>query len=190
MVTNTDRQINRSSCLRSALPAHPSTQVRFASAVPLMLPLKAQQRRSEIFPFTASETFTQKRMRRIGAGSPHSIVAWMGLLCALQTRVHLLKSLDCQSEHSHCAANIGSFNNFCSKGCSACVKQLHMQIKFFIKINWIEEKGASVGLSIQDSFMHKNPYKHRKIRKKMKTHKRSPLSFENKIVEMKILSTN
>ena len=33
---------------------------------------KADQHLSEISPLTASETFTQRRMRRIGAGSPHA----------------------------------------------------------------------------------------------------------------------
>ena len=38
----------------------------------VILPPEADQRRSEIPPLSASETLTQRRMRRIGAGSPHA----------------------------------------------------------------------------------------------------------------------
>ena len=38
----------------------------------LVLPPMADQHRSDISPLTASETFTQRRRQRTGAGSPHS----------------------------------------------------------------------------------------------------------------------
>ena len=38
----------------------------------LILPPEADQHWSEISPLSASETFTQRGVRRIGAGSPHA----------------------------------------------------------------------------------------------------------------------
>ena len=53
-------------------PAYPYTQVWFANAAPLILPLDAHQSHSEISTLAASETFTQRRIWRISAGSLHS----------------------------------------------------------------------------------------------------------------------
>ena len=38
----------------------------------LILPTEADQHRTEISPLSASETFTQRRVQRIGTGSPHA----------------------------------------------------------------------------------------------------------------------
>ena len=59
-----------------------------------------------------------------------------------------------------------------------------------IEMNGTEEKGASVGLTIQDSLHAQEPILTQEEKKKVKTHKMSPLSFGNKVVEMKILSIN
>ena len=48
------------------------TLVRFTNNTALILPPDADQRRSEISSLAASETFTQRRRRRIGARSPHA----------------------------------------------------------------------------------------------------------------------
>ena len=49
-------------------PADPFTLVQFVSTEPLVLPPEADQGRSEI-SLNASETFTQRRKWRTGAGS-------------------------------------------------------------------------------------------------------------------------
>ena len=51
--------------------AFPFTLVQFANTAPLIQPPGTYQCQSKISPFTASETLTQRRRRRIGARSPH-----------------------------------------------------------------------------------------------------------------------
>ena len=53
-------------------PAYPFTLGRFTNNEALILPPEADQCRSRISPLSASETFTQRRVRRISAGSPHA----------------------------------------------------------------------------------------------------------------------
>ena len=53
--------------------AYPFKQVLFANAEPLILAPEVDQHQSEISPLAASETFTQRRVRRIDAGSWHSM---------------------------------------------------------------------------------------------------------------------
>lgn len=57
-------------CPRLALPSYPFIKVWIANAA--LIPPEGYQRRSEISPLTASESFTQRRVQRINAGSPHS----------------------------------------------------------------------------------------------------------------------
>ena len=57
---------------RSAPPDYPFTLGRLTNNVALILPPEADQRWSEISPLSASETFTQGRVWRIGTGSPHA----------------------------------------------------------------------------------------------------------------------
>ena len=57
---------------RYTQPGYPFTLVWFATTAPLILPPEADQRRSGISPLAASETFTQRMMQNIGAGSPHA----------------------------------------------------------------------------------------------------------------------
>ena len=52
-------------------PAYPFTLVRFGSTAPLILPPEVDLHQREISPLASSETFTQRRRRRIGAGSLH-----------------------------------------------------------------------------------------------------------------------
>ena len=49
-----------------------SLSIHTSSVTALILPPEADQRRSEISPLTASETFIQRRRRRIGVGSLHA----------------------------------------------------------------------------------------------------------------------
>ncbi|XP_036947969.1 transient receptor potential cation channel subfamily M member 7-like isoform X1 [Acanthopagrus latus] len=51
---------------------YPFTLGRLTNNAALILPPEADQCRSEISPLSTSETFTQRRVRRIGAGSPHA----------------------------------------------------------------------------------------------------------------------
>ena len=53
-------------------PDYPFTLGRLTNNAALILPPEADQCRSEISPLSTSETFTQRRVRRIGAGSPHA----------------------------------------------------------------------------------------------------------------------
>ena len=57
----------------SAPPAY-----SFTNNAVLILPPEADQRRSKISPLSSSETFTQRRVQRIGAGSPYAngSVSW------------------------------------------------------------------------------------------------------------------
>ena len=66
---------------RSAPPAYPFTLVRFTNNTALLLPQEADQRRREVSPLAVSETFTQRRRRRIGGSQdPHMQTAvWMEL---------------------------------------------------------------------------------------------------------------
>lgn len=61
-------QTAQSTCPRSASPAYPFTLVRFANNTALILPPQADQ----CFIPRPTETFTQRRRRRICAGSPHA----------------------------------------------------------------------------------------------------------------------
>ena len=57
---------------RDLFPTQTSGELKtFASDGPLILPPEEYQHWSEISPLAASETFTQRRRRRIGTGSPH-----------------------------------------------------------------------------------------------------------------------
>ena len=51
---------------------YPFTLGQFTNNAALILPPEADQHWSKIFPLSASETFTQRRVRRIDAGSPHA----------------------------------------------------------------------------------------------------------------------
>ena len=71
---------------RYTKPACPFTLVQFANNMPLILLPEADQRRSEISPLAASETFTQRRRREL-AEDPHMQTAvWMGLVLNLFLR--------------------------------------------------------------------------------------------------------
>ena len=52
--------------------AYPFTLVQLANSAPLILLPEANRHQRIIPPLATSETFTQRRMRRIGAGSLHS----------------------------------------------------------------------------------------------------------------------
>ena len=65
-------QTARPTSPRSAPPDYPFTLGRLTNNAALILPPEADQRWSEISPLSASETFTQGRVQRIGAGSPHA----------------------------------------------------------------------------------------------------------------------
>ena len=56
---------------RSAPPDYPFTLGRLTNNAAL-IPPEADQRRSKISPLSTSETFTQRRVWRIAAGSPHA----------------------------------------------------------------------------------------------------------------------
>ena len=71
-------------------PAYTFTLVRFTNAEPLILLPDAYQCRSEISPLAASENFTQRRRRRIGAGSPYSNDTVNGATVTLYKDVKLL----------------------------------------------------------------------------------------------------
>ena len=57
---------------RHVTPAYPFTVVWSGNAAPLIISPEADQKWSEISPLAASETLTQRRMHRIGTGSPQS----------------------------------------------------------------------------------------------------------------------
>ena len=83
---------------RFAPPAYPFTLVWFANTVRLILPPEADQYRSKISPLTGSKTFTQRRRRRNGTGSPHSNGSVNGPLILLRYAMdrlndHLLQFL-------------------------------------------------------------------------------------------------
>ena len=56
----------------STPPAYLFTLGRLTNNAALILPPEADLRQSEISPLPTSETFTQRTLHRIGAGSPHA----------------------------------------------------------------------------------------------------------------------
>ena len=70
---------------RSVSPAYPFTLGQFTNNTAVRLPPETDQRRNEISP-SASGTFPQRRLLRIGVGSPHANSSVNGALCILQYR--------------------------------------------------------------------------------------------------------
>ena len=64
--------IHQTSHTDSAPLAYPFTLGWFTNNAALILPPEADQHQSEITRLSISESFTQRRVRRIGAGSPHA----------------------------------------------------------------------------------------------------------------------